>query len=724
MRLKQKAMIAAGLPALALLALWLAAPGLLATRWTAELRGLGYPQAELAVDDLGWTHATGAFSLGGEEGADRFEADFTPIGLWRGRLSGLMVRALRLSRPVGLSGSGLPADMPLDGPLYFQDARLTLALPGGIGILPLTLDAGFTPGPDGWHGEGQGIVALGATGVPARFTADWRDGGLVAAGFSFTPTPGGPRLSGQGNLRRLATGSWTGDLDVTAASLPDELPDLSLRWKDGQGQAVLDWKGAARLDALLDPDDQGSHRFNAQLRVTDLAAFAARAGQPDPGFTGGPLEVTLSARGFSLAALPAIWPDLSLRLDARDIGLGRGPRDNALSLGATARRIEGQWWLSAAPDQPGALSIPTLGVEAKGLLLTGRAALPLDLDLRAASLRLPWLAPASLAARLRGDPASDLRLEWKATGKDGGAQLSGGIDLDPAGGRLVARLAPLRLESGDTPRLFPGAPLPAGFHGTIAGRLSAGWTDSSTDGSADLLLEGAGLTLPGLRVAGINGVLHFDRLSPLSMPQQSVAIGLFDPGLSLTGGSLGLSMPGDGVLRLVPEPFLWAGQRVAIPPTLFRLGNDHLDLTVDIPATPLSSALAALGVDDLNADGTLIGSIPVLINATGARPGPGALRATTPGRLSLTGGAHWLDAARNDSLALVTRALADYRYRALELSLTPHGSRLSLDGSNPSLYGGYAMPMNLVLAPAPPAIAAPVPAFAADAITAFKARKE
>ncbi|OYQ34119.1 hypothetical protein CHU95_11695 [Niveispirillum lacus] len=726
---KQRLLVAGAVTALLMLALWLALPGLLAASWTQQLRALGYPQAALAIDDLGWTHAVGAFSLGGEAGADGFEADFTPMGLWQGRLSRLTVRGLRLEHPLSLTSPGLPADLPLAGPVFFKDARLSLALPGGVGTLPLTLDASFTPVPDGWHGEAKGILALGRTGVPAQFTADWRQGALTAAGFTLDPTQGGPRLRGQGQARRLADGHWTGTLDVAATGLPDGLPDLMVKWENGTGVVLLDWNRVARFTALLDSNVHGKRRLNARLNVTEPAQFAARLGRPDPGLIGGRVDLNLLADGFTLEDWPRTWPDLAIRLDASGIGLGKGPRDNALSLGAVARRIDGTWWLSPLADQPGRLSLPTLGLEARGLQLTGVVSLPLDLDLdlRAASLRLPWLAPSALTAKLRGDPGSDLRVEWKATNVDNSVNLSGFVDVDAGGGRLLANLSPVYLQPGDAARLFPGAPLPTGLSGTVAGRLTAGWTQNHADGAADLMLENVGWSMQGLNVAGVNGVLRFDRLSPLSMPSQTVAIGLFDPGIALTGGTVGLSMGGDGVMRLVPTPFTWAGQSVSLTPTSFRIGNSYVDLRLDVPATPLPDVLTALGVDGVVSDGTVIGSIPIRISATGARAGDGALRTVGPGRLALREGAalSWLAPERNDSLALVARALSDYRFRALALDFKDGERRLSLSGANPSLYGGYDMPMNLRLSPAPASTTVPaIPAEISAAMAAFKARRD
>ncbi len=726
---RQEWLAGAGIALLAgLVVLWLMLPGLVAARWTAQLRSMGHPQAELAIDHLGWGNATGAFFLGGEEGADGFEATFTPAGLWAGRLSSLTIKGLHLSRPLSLSGGGRLPDMPLDGPVRLANTRLRLELPGGLGALPLTLDADLTPVDGDWRLDGKGALAVGPVSVPATLNAQWRQGILSVAAFGLSPVADGPRLGGQGNFRRLATGEWTGQVDVTAAGLPQGLPDFTLNWKPGQGRGLLEWKGVARLDVLLDADGAAGQRLDARLRVDDLSAFAARLNQPEPGLAGGPLILSLSAQGVVPSLDPRLWPEVLLRLEATGIGIGRGPRDNALSLSAMARRIDGDWWLAPTLNQPpGILLMPTLGLRANGLSLTGRAALPLDLDLRAAGLRLPWLAPSTLMAKLRGQPGDDLRLEWQAAVTDTDARLSGSVDMVAGGGNALVRLAPLRLGPGDVDRVFPGAPLPSGLTGTIAARLSTRWGEAGAQGAADILVEDGGVVLPGLHLAGINGVVRLDRLSPLSMPAQTIAVGLFDPGIALTGGSVGLSLQGDGLLRLAPTPFTWAGQSVIISPSSFRIGNDYLDLRLELPATPLPNILSTLGVTDLEAEGTVIGSIPVRITAEGATTGDATLRAVAPGRLALRGDSPlaWLDPRRNDNLALLARALTDYRFRSLELNFTGRGTALALDGANPSLYGGYAMPINLVLAPAPAAaVPTTLPAGIAAAMAAFKARRD
>lgn len=726
-------MAGAGL-ALALLVFWLTLPSVLSARWTAALRAAGYPQAVLAVDHLGLGTATGAFSLGGEQGAEAVAIAFTPAGLWHGRAASVHVRGLRLLLPVGAGGVRLPAagGLPLDGPLTLEQAHLTLVPPTGLPPLTIDADGQWLPDGDGWRGTLKGRAAMAGAAAGADLSLALRDGALEELGFALSPDggPQAPSLSGKGRLRWKDRQFAVAEMELEARRLREGAPDLSVSWRNGQGAATLQWPGIARADVNLRPTDKGWARLEAKLAVAALRPFLQKLGWAEPALGDGSVEVTALAEDIDLAGWPATAPAVDLRLTARGVAFGQGPRDNSLILVATATRRDGVWWL-AGGGAGGTLSIPTLGVDARGLVVTGPVALPLDLQIGAASVRLPWLPPLPVQARLRGEPAGDLRLEWNAAAA-ADFRLSGAVDMAAGGssGRLSLALAPLRLgRGGATARdLLPGAPLPDGLTGTLAARITAGWHEGGADGAADILLDDVGLSAPGLRLAGVNGVLRFDRLSPLSMPVQRLSIGLADVGIPLLDGAVGLALGGDGLLRLSPEPFRWAGTPVTVAPALYRLGQDHVDMSLNIAQMPLVPALASLGVTGTGADGALIGTVPLRLSADGAVLGPGSLRAAQPGRIAIAGTEppDWLDRTRNDSLALVGRALADYRYDQLELVLSGNGHRLVLDGANPMLYGGYRMPLSLVLAPLPAAEspASPVPDDVAATMEAFRARKD
>ncbi len=727
-------MAGAGL-ALALLVLWLALPSILSARWTAALQVAGYPQAVLALDHLGLGSATGAFSLGGEQGADAVEIAYTPMGLWRGRAESVRVRGLRLSLPVGAGGARLPvgaAALPLDGPLTLEQAHLTLVPPAGLP--PLTIDADGQWIPDGavWRGTLKGRAAMAGALAGADLSLGLRDGSLDELAFALSPDggPQAPSLSGRGRLRWKDRQVALAEIELEAKRLREGAPDLTVSWRNGQGAAALQWPGIARADASLRPGDKGRARLEAKLAVAELGPFLQRLGWAAPALAGGPVEVTALADDIDLTGWPATAPAVDLRLTARGVAFGEGPRDNTLTLAATATRRDGVWWLAGA-GAGGGLSIPTLGAEVRGLALAGPVALPLDIQIAAASVRLPWLPPLPVQSRLRGDPAGELRLEWNAAATSG-PRLSGAVDMVAGGdsGRLSLVLSPLQLdgEGATVQALLPGAPLPDGLTGTLAARITAGWHEGGADGAADIMLEDVGLSVPGARLAGVNGVLRFDRLSPLSMPVQRLSVGMADIGFPLMDGAVGLSLGGDGLLRVTAEPFRWAGMPVTVAPALYRLGQHHLDLALNIAQMPVNAALASLGVTGTGADGLLIGTVPLRLSGEGAVVGPGSLRAAQPGRIAVAGTEPpvWLHRHRNDSLALVSRALADYRYDQLELVLSGNGHRLVLDGANPALYGGYRMPLSLVLAPAPPHTGPlpPLPDDVTAAMAAFRARKD
>lgn len=731
---RQLAIMAGAGLALAGLVLWLALPSLLSARWTAALRAAGYPQAMLVVDHLGLGVARGAVSLGGDQGADAVEITFTPLGLWRGRVASVQVRGLRLSLAVGPGGARLPdaASLPLDGPMTLEQARLTLVPPAGLSPLVLQADGQWQPDNDVWRGNLKGRAAMAGAVAGAELSLSLRAGAMEELGFTLTPDggPQAPHLSGKGRLRWKDRQITLAEVELAARLLREGAPDLSVSWRNGQGTAALVWPGIARADASLRPTDRGRARLEAKLSIADLEPFLQRLGWAVPALSGGAVEMSATADDIDFAGWPAVAPAVDLRLVARELAVGRGPRDNALSLSATATRRDGIWWLGSV-NGGGSLSIPTLGVEARGLAVTGPIQLPLDIQIGVASLRLPWVAPLPVRARLGGDPAGELHLEW-GRAAPGSPDLSGEADIASGGdrGRLRVRLAPLTLGgAGQGPGdLLPGAPLPAGLTGTLAAHVTGGWHEGGGEGAADILLQDVGLAMPGLRLAGVNGVVRFDRLSPLSMPVQRLSVGMADIGLTLTQGAIGLSLAGDGLLHVAPEPFRWAGLPVSAPPSVLRLGQGALDLTLNVAQMPLPSALAALGVTGSGAEGSLVGTIPLSLSMAGAVLGPGTLRATQPGRIGIAGAEPpgWLDRHRNDSLALVTRALADYRYDRLDLVLAGQGHRLVLDGANPGLYGGYRMPLSLVLAPIP-ALTEPLPPVPDDvraAMAAFRSRKE
>lgn len=695
-----------------LAAFWLALPRMVESRVAAFLHDSGYPDAQVAIDGISLTSAVGGFSLGvGDQGADVMRLTFTPADLWKGRVAAVELSGVRLLVDPGLIWRSPPFET-----LRFSDATLTVPLPlAGNAIL----QGAGSVGPDGaiqlrGRLDHAGAVADADIGVMLD------DGGWRHLSLKLSPLAGqGPQIRGTAELRRGPDGAVSGDGEITATTLKAPAPDMVLRWQNGQGEGQWHWPGAARIDASLTADGAGRHLLSGEVMVQDIAAFAARLGLADPGLTGGPVKAVIRADSVDIAAFPGQWPDMALRIQGHGIGIAAGPRDNRLTLGLSVTRRDGDWWLAPLSGIEGALAVPTLGVSAQGLGLSGRVGLPLALDVTATALRIDNVPPLSILARIGGDPAADIQAEWTALGLEGALRLSGQASLSPASGQGGAslRLDPLTL-SAWAPDLS----------GQLAARARIRWDGQGRDGQADIMLDKVGVSRAGLRLAGIDGVLRVDRLFPLTLSPQTLSVGWADLGLGLSDIQVGLALPGDGILRVSPMPARWGSVPVTLSAKPFRLGNENMALSIAMDGVRARDVLAQLGADDVSVDSSLVGLIPVRLSASGAMIRDGRLEATGPGsiRRSDPHPPHWLTPERNDNLALVTRALAEYWFDRMQVRFGPD-TALELDGANPALFGGYHMPMNLILAPIPPVMPArvmpPPPAIAA-AMESFRTRKD
>lgn len=695
-----------------LAAFWLVLPRMVESRVAGTLRDWGYPDAQVAIDGISLTGAVGGFSLGvGDQGADVIRLTFTLADLWNGRVAAVELSGVRLVVDPGLIWRTPPFET-----LRFSDGVLTVPLPmAGNAILR---GAGSV-GQDGvLHMRGRVDHAGALADADIGVTLD--NGGWRRLSLRLSPLAGqGPQIRGTAELRRGPDGAVSGDGEIAASALKAPSPDMVLRWQDGQGEGQWHWPGAAHIDANLTADGAGRHRLSGEVMVQDIAAFAARLGLADPGLTGGPVKAVVSADSVDIAAFPGQWPDIALRIQGQGIGIAAGPKDNRLTLGLSMTRRDGDWWLAPLSGMDGALAVPTLGVAVQGLGLSGRVGLPLALDVTAAALRIDDVPPLSILARISGDPAADIQAEWTARGLDGALRLSGDVSLSPASGQGGAslRLDPLAL-SAWTPDLS----------GQVAARAKIRWDGQGRDGQADIMLDQVGIARGGLRLAGIDGVLRVDRLFPLTLSPQTLSVGWADLGLGLSDIQVGLALPGDGILRLSPMPARWGNVGVTLSAEPFRLGNETMALSVALDKVPAKDVLARVGVDDTSIGVSLIGSIPVQLSASGAMLGDGRLDATGPGNIQRVDPhpPRWLTPGRNDNLALVTRALADYRFDRMQVRFGPEIT-LVLDGSNPALFGGYGMPMNLILAPVPPVMpesTMPPPPAIAAAMASFRSRKD
>lgn len=157
-----------------------------------------------------------------------------------------------------------------------------------------------------------------------------------------------------------------------------------------------------------------------------------------------------------------------------------------------------------------------------------------------------------------------------------------------------------------------------------------------------------------------------------------------------------------GTTRISDVSLPLAGGRVTASP--FTLGKDSttaLATTITLSGVELTPLLALLmDAADVKAEGTLDGSIPITLQGGGFQLGAGELKAREAGVLALSGDS--VRALGNEGQAAnVAQLLGDFHYSLLMLSLEPVGEeltvRLKLEGSNPTVYDGKRVNLNVTV---------------------------
>jgi hypothetical protein len=320
-----------------------------------------------------------------------------------------------------------------------------------------------------------------------------------------------------------------------------------------------------------------------------------------------------------------------------------------------------------------------------------------------------WFAPLALNGTLR--PSAG-RVDFEARISRPADQLvltlRGRHDLARGQGQAELNLAPLTFAPN---RLQPAglAPVLGQRLGNVAGKIALDGTLAWGMGNqiqADfaLLLDSLGFTAGPARFEQVNGVLHVDRLWPLTTPPgQQLAIGLLDLGLPLTDGLIGFRLEPDRTLAVEQLRWSFAGGTVGAQP--FRVGSAASDIKVTLTADglDLGQLFALTRLDGLSGEGKIHGSLPVRIKDGVAvieggeletdRPGWLRYRPAEPPTALQAGGAN---------VNLLLQALENFHYEALRITLDGRTDaamdiKLHVRGANPELYGGYPIEFNLNL---------------------------
>jgi hypothetical protein len=289
----------------------------------------------------------------------------------------------------------------------------------------------------------------------------------------------------------------------------------------------------------------------------------------------------------------------------------------------------------------------------------------------------PAVAPVALSGSVARRAGT-----WTATATARAArattlQLQGSYAAD---GTVSARLTvpPLHFAPGalQPAQLVPGLAAMESVSGTIAGHLAVRWR-------------------PGHPVLP-DGALRID---DLSFETGGVPVETLSARIVLAGEGAAA----EPVLRVEAAQVALAGGRIAADGVLFRPLADSNRLALRVSDLDLAALLAALDIEGVSGEGAFDGALPLVVAQDDVAIESGRLAAQRPGVLRIaspeTAAALVQGGADTDLLA---RALADFRYERLELTLDKPlsgESRLALTmlGHNPAVLDGHPFQINVTV---------------------------
>lgn len=703
--------LAAGLAVALLLlagAAWLVLPRLVETGVRRWARAQGWQEVSLAVTEVApWRLVIEDLRLGADLSVPRLELVSGPRRLLAGRAERVVLEGARVAGRYGPEGvqvalppgadDGTPAEPragiappPFDA-LVVRDARLVLVGgQGPIAVAVLSLD----------------LSTAGGAPLVAQGRIEARHGERVLEA-ELDLGLDGDRLVGSARLR---DGADTLDADLR---LTDPEPGRDV-FPTAVAPCALRAEG--RLALRADAAD-----------LSPLAGRLTASGHADLALADGKLRVRA---GAIRAGAPTFLEVEALELDADLARLAAGHAGRVAVRGGTLRGrlgAEGLVFPGLSPAAPGA---PDADREESDAGKPAFTAPPVDaLSVRDFRVVLETedapltLTVASLA--LAAPPDARLGLEGTLVLHRVGQQLDAGLDLALDGARLRGR-ATVAMPGGaldaeldlGAPGEGPGRPpaLTSLADLSAEGRLELSAEEAdlspfaralSAEGSLAVALADGGLRVEGedlelaafgLRARGVNLRVALEQIAPPRTPAgQRLAVARLTAGLDLGGGAARFRLGRGGVLHL--ESVDWR----AFGGTLHTEGRiDPAEtvnrLTVRVAGLSLPALLAEIGREDLTVTGALDGELAVRVEgdrifADGGRltAEQGVIRYTPAGGV---GGMQGLD--------LAMRALEDFRYRVLWLE--PRGEitgemtlAIRLEGSNPEVYDGYPIQLNLNL---------------------------
>jgi len=335
--------------------------------------------------------------------------------------------------------------------------------------------------------------------------------------------------------------------------------------------------------------------------------------------------------------------------------------------------------------------------------------------------------PIVLSGRVKStsDPVlfAPLAIDIRATPEVDAFSLSGAVELPGLGVRLPLRgrfahperrgridFGPAALEfrpGALQPRML-GAALDAVKQAagavTLAGALDFK-PDTPLDGEIAVDIDALTLAMAGFRIEGLAGKLRLDRLFPPRTPGVQA--------LSARRAVLGLPLDKPTMrFRLEPKEARstvlieraegrLAGGLVYLDKERFDPSAERNRFVIAVRRLSLERLLRDWAMEGLSGTGTISGTIPVVLMSKGAGIEPSTLEAEGVGVLRVNwGSARGALLRQGDEVALMVRALEDFRYSSLRITVARplEGSlslKVAMEGRNPAVRAGHPFRFNI-----------------------------
>ena len=284
---------------------------------------------------------------------------------------------------------------------------------------------------------------------------------------------------------------------------------------------------------------------------------------------------------------------------------------------------------------------------------------------------------------------------------DGGLQFSGDI---AAKLKEVALNAPLKVAIGPQGLILDAEPIQSPqTTGSVALHIAAAKPDLRTKAGGTLRLHDFGFATPQVAVSGVNGSIGFIRFSPLTTAErQHLTIRRAALGETLTDANVDFALRDGHVLSVEDAGGQLMGGRIAIQHQDVDLGSRNQSLTVLLTGIDLAQLLVLADLTGLSGSGRLDGSVPIRHKNDTFQIDNAVMTATEPGilRYDPADPPSFLKGAQSQEIVLLREALKDFHYRKLTLTIdgqvgADEEIKMALTGSNPSLYNGKSIELNL-----------------------------